>query len=280
MSRRILIRGGETVTAYGSLDRRHSDRGRPDRRSRRGVDRRRRGPRRGRTPGAPGGVDVHTHIDYDTGRARTADTFETATRAAAFGGTTTVVDFAFQPRHSSKRDRGDGRLVGESRDGVRRRRRPYDPHNGDSGDARRDARACSSRRRDERQAVYGLSRHADGGRRRDLSRHAAGWRRRRPGLSPRRERRVIETLIEEALAAGHTAPRYHASTRPSLTKARRCIAPSPSRNSRARRSTSSMSRRAKGRGDRARARPRICRSTPRRVRIISSSTNRPTTPTI
>ncbi len=48
----------------------------------------------------PGGVDVHTHIDYDTGSARTADTFETATRAAAFGGTTTVVDFAFQPREA------------------------------------------------------------------------------------------------------------------------------------------------------------------------------------
>src|SRR5208337_2903130 len=32
--------------------------------------------------------------------ARTADTFETATRAAAFGGTTTVVDFAFQPREA------------------------------------------------------------------------------------------------------------------------------------------------------------------------------------
>ena len=37
----------------------------------------------------PGGVDVHTHIDYETGSAHTADTFETATRAAAFGGTTT-----------------------------------------------------------------------------------------------------------------------------------------------------------------------------------------------
>jgi dihydropyrimidinase len=48
----------------------------------------------------PGGVDVHTHIDYDAGSARTADTFETATPAAAFGGTTTVVDFAFQPRNS------------------------------------------------------------------------------------------------------------------------------------------------------------------------------------
>ena len=49
----------------------------------------------------PGGVDVHTHLDYDTGSARTADTFETGTRAAAFGGTTTIVDFAFQPRQSS-----------------------------------------------------------------------------------------------------------------------------------------------------------------------------------
>lgn len=48
----------------------------------------------------PGGVDVHTHLDYDTGSARTADTFEPGTRAAAFGGTTTIVDFAFQPRQS------------------------------------------------------------------------------------------------------------------------------------------------------------------------------------
>ena len=42
----------------------------------------------------PGGVDVHTHLDYDTGAAHTADDFSTGTRAAAFGGTTTLLDFA------------------------------------------------------------------------------------------------------------------------------------------------------------------------------------------
>lgn len=44
----------------------------------------------------PGGVDVHTHLDWDFGVARTVDTFGTGTTAAAFGGTTTVVDFCNQ----------------------------------------------------------------------------------------------------------------------------------------------------------------------------------------
>jgi dihydropyrimidinase len=44
----------------------------------------------------PGGVDVHTHLDWDFGVARTVDTFATGTKAAAFGGTTTVVDFCNQ----------------------------------------------------------------------------------------------------------------------------------------------------------------------------------------
>lgn len=46
----------------------------------------------------PGGVDVHTHIDSPMMGTTTADDFETGTRAAACGGTTTVVDFAMQPR--------------------------------------------------------------------------------------------------------------------------------------------------------------------------------------
>src|SRR5436309_15589778 len=33
----------------------------------------------------PGGVDVHTHLDWDFGVARTVDTFGTGTKAAAFG---------------------------------------------------------------------------------------------------------------------------------------------------------------------------------------------------
>ncbi len=49
----------------------------------------------------PGGVDVHTHLDWDFGVARTVDTFGTGTKAAAFGGTTTVVDFCNQTRGES-----------------------------------------------------------------------------------------------------------------------------------------------------------------------------------
>jgi dihydropyrimidinase len=49
----------------------------------------------------PGGVDVHTHLDWEFGVARTADTFGTGTMAAAFGGTTTVVDFCNQTRGES-----------------------------------------------------------------------------------------------------------------------------------------------------------------------------------
>src|SRR3972149_7850819 len=49
----------------------------------------------------PGGVDVHTHLDWEFGVARTADTFGTGTMAAAFGGTTTGGDFCNQTRGES-----------------------------------------------------------------------------------------------------------------------------------------------------------------------------------
>lgn len=42
----------------------------------------------------PGGVDIHTHLDAPLMGTRTADDFETGSIAAAFGGTTTLVDFA------------------------------------------------------------------------------------------------------------------------------------------------------------------------------------------
>lgn len=46
----------------------------------------------------PGFIDAHTHLEMNTGTAWTSDTFETATRAAVVGGTTTVVDFACQDK--------------------------------------------------------------------------------------------------------------------------------------------------------------------------------------
>ncbi len=51
----------------------------------------------------PGGIDVHTHMELPFGGTFAKDTFETGTRAAAFGGTTTIIDFAVQPRGGSLR---------------------------------------------------------------------------------------------------------------------------------------------------------------------------------
>ena len=44
----------------------------------------------------PGGIDVHTHMQLPFGGTEASDTFETGTIAAAWGGVTTIVDFAVQ----------------------------------------------------------------------------------------------------------------------------------------------------------------------------------------
>lgn len=44
----------------------------------------------------PGGIDAHTHMELPFGGTAAIDTFETGTRAAAWGGTTSIIDFAVQ----------------------------------------------------------------------------------------------------------------------------------------------------------------------------------------
>jgi dihydropyrimidinase len=55
----------------------------------------------------PGGVDPHTHLDMPFGGTVTADDFKTGTIAAAYGGTTTIVDFCLttkgEPLHNALR---------------------------------------------------------------------------------------------------------------------------------------------------------------------------------
>ncbi|MBI4956532.1 MAG: dihydropyrimidinase [Myxococcales bacterium] len=49
----------------------------------------------------PGGIDAHTHLDMPFGGTNSADDFESGTRAAAFGGTTSIIDFAIQTKGRS-----------------------------------------------------------------------------------------------------------------------------------------------------------------------------------
>src|SRR6478736_5410443 len=49
----------------------------------------------------PGGIDPHTHMELPFGGTSASDDFETGTRAAAFGGTTTIIDFAVQYKGQS-----------------------------------------------------------------------------------------------------------------------------------------------------------------------------------
>ena len=163
----------------------------------------------------PGGIDVHTHLDWEFGPSRTVDTFATGTKAAAFGGTTTVVDFANQ-------NRGEGPLAGLE-----------DWH-------RRRANACvdvaahmilldvnaqclaDMKLLIEREGVSsfklfmaypGVLMVDDGAIFRAMRIAGANG----AMICMHAENgHVIQVLVEDAVAAGHTAPKYHALTRPSL----------------------------------------------------------------
>lgn len=52
----------------------------------------------------PGGIDAHTHMQMPFGGTYASDTFETGTRAAAWGGTTTIIDFALQKQGERVQD--------------------------------------------------------------------------------------------------------------------------------------------------------------------------------
>ena len=116
-----------------------------------------------------------------------SDTFETGTRAAAWGGTTTIVDFAVQTRRRVAA-RGTRRLARQGRRPVRHRLRlPHDPlgrqralPQGDGPPGRGGRHLL--------QAVHGLPRRLLQRRRPDPARHAARLRQRRADHDARRER--------------------------------------------------------------------------------------------
>ena len=76
----------------------------------------------------PGGIDAHTHLDMPFGGTTSADDFETGTRAAAIGGTTTIVDFAIQARGTKMRDALDTWWKKAEGQGLHRLRAAHDRH--------------------------------------------------------------------------------------------------------------------------------------------------------
>ncbi|MEL6602525.1 MAG: dihydropyrimidinase [Cyanobacteria bacterium J06614_10] len=165
----------------------------------------------------PGGVDVHVHMETPMGNdVYTCDTFESGTRSAAFGGTTTIVDFAQQFAGESPKLALDRRLAAaEPQCCV------------DYGfhviltDANADAIAelpdlihhegVSSFKlymaypgvlMVDDAAIYKIMRKV-GGHGGMVNVHAEN------GI-------VIQAMIEEALEAGNTSPKYHQLTRPRL----------------------------------------------------------------
>ena len=164
----------------------------------------------------PGGVDTHVHLENVIGPTITADTFATGTKAAAFGGTTTVVDFALQ----TELDSPLGAIARAQRSAESQVNVDYSLHvivTRVDDQVLKDVRyamhhegvssfkmfmAYPGVMMADDASIFRMLRQvgADGGM---VALHAENGT-------------VIDLLIKEALEAGHTSPRYHALTRPSL----------------------------------------------------------------
>ena len=166
----------------------------------------------------PGGIDVHTHLDMPFGGATSADDFETGTRAAAFGGTTSIVDFAIQYRGQTlhhARDawmkKADGKAVID-----------YGFHMiitelTDQVEGEMDALVREGVTSFKLFMAYPGVFMLD-----DASIFKALLRTSKNGgtiCMHAENGGVIDVLVQRALAEGRTAPKYHALTRPARAEA-------------------------------------------------------------
>lgn len=167
----------------------------------------------------PGGVDVHTHMELPFGGTAASDTFETGTRAAAWGGTTTIVDFAVQPVGGSLRegldawhakaegncavDYGFHTIVSDVNESVLKEMDSLV----DSGESTSFKLFM---------AYPGVFYSDDGRILRAMQRGAVNG-----GLIMMHAENgiAIDVLVEQALAAGKTDPRYHGEVRRELLEA-------------------------------------------------------------
>jgi dihydropyrimidinase len=160
----------------------------------------------------PGLIDNHTHLDMPFGGTVTADDFDTGTAAAAAGGTTTVIDFALQTDGSLLKGIETWQAKASGRAHI-----DYGFHIAVS-DASPEALAEMRGAVDAGvtsfkvfMAYKGVLMASDDQLLRILQQAGEVG-----GLVMVHAENgdVIDVLVEQALAAGNTAPRYHAATRP------------------------------------------------------------------
>ncbi len=222
----------------------------------------------------PGGIDVHTHLDMPFGGTSSSDDFETGTRAAAYGGTTSIIDFAIQSKGEALRqglDRWHAKAEGKAAIDYGFHLIMTDVNEPVAAEmAQVVSEGVTSFKlfmaypgalmTDDGQIFRAMQRGGELGAM--ICIHAES------GLP-------IEVLVQQALAAGHTAPRYHALTRPEMAEAEAPTAPSAWPRWRRRRSIWFISRRPGRCGTWLRPATAAWRPTPRPVRSISFS-RRPT----
>src|SRR5260221_8819702 len=161
----------------------------------------------------PGGIDVHTNMELRFGGTMASDDFETGTMAAAFGGTTTIVDFAVQ---------GFGEPLEKARDLWMKKARgkavvDYGLHMIIRDVSDKVLREMDTMVRDGISsfklfmAYPGVFQVDDGSIFKALVRSAEVG-----GLICMHAENggVIDVLVKKALAEKHTAPKWHALTRP------------------------------------------------------------------
>src|SRR5437899_12928317 len=166
----------------------------------------------------PGGVDVHTHLDMPFGGSQSSDDFETGTIAAAHGGTTTVVDFAIQYRGQTLHHAWETWMKkAESRAVIDYGFHMIITELTDQVEGEMDALVRQGVTSFKLFMAYrGVFMLDDG------SIFKALLRTGRNGgtiCMHAENGDVIDVLVQRALAAGHTAPQYHALTRPPRAEA-------------------------------------------------------------
>jgi dihydropyrimidinase len=174
----------------------------------------------------PGGIDVHTHLDMPFGGTTSADDFETGTRAAAFGGTTTLIDFAIQYKGQALRQAFDTWMSKASSKAVC----DYAFHcivtdiGGGQLQEMNDLVGEGVTSFKLFMAYPGVFMLDDASIFRALQATAKNG-----GLICMHAENgsAIDVIVQQALAEGKTAPKYHALTRPTTAEAEGVTPPNP-----------------------------------------------------